>query len=69
MAAASWVMASPRRFAAAQRAGGIGRALGSRGRIRRLPPPLSAWTRARDLPVPPAQSFRQWWRDEHGGES
>jgi len=69
MAAASWVMAGSRRFAAAQRAGGIGRALGSRGRIRRLPPPLSAWTGARDLPVPPAQTFRQWWRDNRGDES
>ncbi|MGE5135201.1 MAG: LutB/LldF family L-lactate oxidation iron-sulfur protein [Gemmatimonadota bacterium] len=67
MAAAAWVMASPARFAAAQRAGRLGRVLGRRGRIRRLPPPLSAWTGARDAPVPPAQTFREWWRDEHQG--
>jgi L-lactate dehydrogenase complex protein LldF len=66
MAAASWVMAEPRRYAAAQRAGRLGRVLSRRGRIRRLPPPLSAWTRARDAPVPAATTFRQWWRDEHG---
>ncbi len=66
MAAASWVMDSPRRYAAAQRAGRLGRVLGRNGRIRRLPPPLSAWTAARDAPVPPAGTFRQWWRDEHG---
>jgi L-lactate dehydrogenase complex protein LldF len=66
MAAASWVMAGPGRFAAAQRAGRLGRLLSRRGRIRRLPPPLSAWTRARDAPVPAATTFRQWWRDEHG---
>ena len=65
MAAASWMMAGSGRFAAAQRAGRLARPFGRRGRISRLPPPLSAWTRTRDLPVPPAQTFRQWWRDEH----
>ena len=70
MSAASWVMAGPGRFAAAQRAARLGRPLGRRhGRISQLPPPLAAWTRARDLPVPPAQTFRQWWRDEHGKPS
>jgi L-lactate dehydrogenase complex protein LldF len=65
MAAASWVMASPVRYQAGQRAGRLGRLLGRGGRIRRLPPPLSGWTAARDAPVPPAQTFREWWRDEH----
>jgi len=66
MAAASWVMASPARYAAAQRAGRSGRVLRRGGRIRWLPPPLSAWTAARDAPAPPAQTFREWWRREHG---
>ena len=65
MAAAAWVMASGGRYQAAQRAARAGRALGRGGRIRRLPPPLSAWTGARDAPVPPAMTFRQWWRQEH----
>ena len=65
MAAASWVMADPGRYAAAQRAARSGRALSRGGRIRALPPPLSAWTRARDLPAPPAMTFREWWRSEH----
>jgi L-lactate dehydrogenase complex protein LldF len=67
MAAASFVMASPSRFAAAQAAGRAGRLLGRRGTIRALPPPLAAWTRARDAPVPPAQTFRQWWRENKEG--
>jgi L-lactate dehydrogenase complex protein LldF len=32
------------------------------GRIRRLPGLLGKWTDARDLPAPPRQSFRAWWR-------
>jgi L-lactate dehydrogenase complex protein LldF len=67
MAAASWVMASPVRWHAAQNASRLGRLISRRGRIRRLPPPLAAWSGARDAPVPPAQTFRQWWRAEHGG--
>jgi L-lactate dehydrogenase complex protein LldF len=65
MAAASWVMVSPGRFRAAQTAGRAGRLLRRHGTISALPPPLAAWTRARDAPVPPAQTFRQWWRSTH----
>jgi len=42
-----------------------GRLLGRRhNRIRRLPPPLSAWTVSRDAPRPPTQSFRDWWTEQ-----
>ena len=70
MAAAAWTMRDRRRWARALRAGRLGRRLGRRGRIRRLPPPLSAWTKARDLPLPPEQTFRDWWaaRDAPAGE-
>ncbi|HVB45616.1 MAG TPA: LutB/LldF family L-lactate oxidation iron-sulfur protein [Streptosporangiaceae bacterium] len=64
MAAAGWVMSSPARFGAAQRASRLGRLFARRGRISRLPPPLAAWTAARDAPVPPPETFRQWWRRE-----
>lgn len=32
------------------------------GRIAWLPGPLGRWTEARDLPAPPRQTFRAWWR-------
>ncbi|MFJ8581750.1 LutB/LldF family L-lactate oxidation iron-sulfur protein [Micromonospora sp. NPDC093277] len=73
MAATAWVMSTPRRFRAGELGLRLGRLLGRRGRIRRLPPPLSAWTKARDLPLPPKQTFRQWWRargdDQSGGQA
>nr|WP_257901217.1 lactate utilization protein B [Saccharothrix obliqua] len=62
MRALAWAMSDSRRWARALRAGRLGRALGRRrDRIGRLPPPLSAWTDARDLPRPPRQTFRDWW--------
>jgi L-lactate dehydrogenase complex protein LldF len=67
MAAAAWVMASPTRFAAAEKASRAARLLGrSAGRISALPPPLSAWTASRDAPRPPAETFREWWARNRG---
>jgi len=66
MAAAAWVMASGGRYQAAQRAARAGRALGRGGRIRSLPPPLAAWTSARDAPLPPRETFREWWKRSKG---
>jgi hypothetical protein len=33
-----------------------------RGLLRSAPGPLAAWTRARDLRLPPRESFRRLWR-------
>lgn len=64
MKTASWVMSDEKRFAAAEKGMLAGRLIGRRkGRITSLPFPLSAWTSARDLPLPPRQSFRSWWRE------
>jgi len=64
-----WVMRSPRRFALAERLTRVGRLLAVRGRIRALPWPGSAWTSSRDLPAPPAKTFREWWLEERGHDS
>jgi L-lactate dehydrogenase complex protein LldF len=66
MAAASWVMSSPSRFAAAERTSRLGRIVARGGRIRTLPPPMSGWTATRDAPVPPEETFRQWWARTRG---
>ncbi|MQY29394.1 lactate utilization protein B [Nocardia aurantia] len=66
MKAASAMMASPSRFAAAERATKLARLLGRmRGRITTLPYPGSKWTTSRDLPLPPKETFRQWWARTH----
>jgi iron-sulfur cluster protein len=58
---------SRRAFERAQRAARAGsRPLARRGRITRLPWPLSGWTETRDLPEPPPETFRDWWRRERG---
>jgi L-lactate dehydrogenase complex protein LldF len=66
MGAAAWAMASPTRFAAAEKLLGAGRLVaGSDHRITALPWPGSRWTTSRDIPEPPAETFRQWWARTH----
>jgi L-lactate dehydrogenase complex protein LldF len=66
MAAAAWTMSRPSRWRRALRLGRLARpAL----RRRALPPPLSAWTGSRDAPIPPTETFRDWWtRTRTGGQ-
>ncbi|MGW5049609.1 LutB/LldF family L-lactate oxidation iron-sulfur protein [Actinokineospora sp. NPDC004072] len=58
MRVAAWAMSDHKRWRRLLRAGRLGRLL---GRGSALPPPLSSWTRARDLPPFPRQPFRDWW--------
>ncbi|WP_068264385.1 lactate utilization protein B [Janibacter limosus] len=72
MRASAWAFSRSGRMALGQRASGLaGAVLGRLGRrtdasgravLGWLPSPGSAWTRTRDLPVPPTESFRRWWK-------
>ena len=67
MKAAGWAMSSPGRFALAEKALGAGRLIaGKDHRIGALPWPASKWTGSRDLPEPPKETFRQWWKRTRG---
>jgi L-lactate dehydrogenase complex protein LldF len=61
MRAARWVMADPKRFAAAERMAVRTRRL----HPKRLPGIGRAWTDSRELPKVPALSFRDWWIQSH----
>ncbi len=73
MKGASWMFADHRRFEAAESAAGAGgktlrsKLFGSKKVMRWLPWPASVWSGSRDVPVPPAESFRSWWERTNGG--
>ncbi|WP_174555127.1 lactate utilization protein B [Actinomadura hibisca] len=73
MKLAAWTLGNPRRLSAAQNVASLtarlplgrpSRTWPGRRRIKRLPGPGRAWSRTRDVPSPPPQSFRRWWREE-----
>jgi L-lactate dehydrogenase complex protein LldF len=66
MKAAAWIMSDPTRFAAAEKGLAAGRLVAGRDKkIKHLPFPGSAWTHTKDMPAPPKQTFRQWWKETH----
>jgi L-lactate dehydrogenase complex protein LldF len=64
MRAAEWAFDRPGRLAAVQLLAGWGRrALGGRTGLGPIPlGPALKWSRARDIPLPPRESFRAWWK-------
>ena len=77
MRAAGWAFGDARRLDLAEKVSGVaGRVAGrlsrrslpgGRSAFSRLPWPGSRWSDARDLPAPPPESFRAWWRRTRGG--
>ena len=70
MRSASWLFGDHRRLEAAQKAATTShRLFGKRTALGALPWPMTAWSSARDTPVPPSESFRDWWKRERGAKS
>ena len=59
MRSASWMLSDARRLRFAERLTGAGVGIARRFGATR-------WTSARDLPPPPRESFRAWWRRTNG---
>lgn len=69
MKGAATVMSSGRLLGLAERGLPLGRGLaGADGKLTRLPGLAGGWTDERDVPAPPRESFRQWWRKHHTAE-
>jgi L-lactate dehydrogenase complex protein LldF len=69
MRAAAWTFDKPGRLSAVQRLAGLGRRMLGERRTGLGPVPFGPalkWSRARDIPLPPKESFRQWWHRTRG---
>ncbi len=69
MKGASFVMSSGKRMSLAERGLPLGRVVAGRDHaIGWLPGMVGGWTDERDIPEPPKESFRNWWK-KHEGET
>ncbi|NED63206.1 lactate utilization protein, partial [Streptomyces sp. SID10244] len=70
MKAMAWMFGSHKRLEAAQKAAtSSNRFFRRRTTIGSIPGPLAGWSSSRDIPVPPKESFRDWWKRERGSRN
>lgn len=67
MRSGSWVMADASHLEAVE---ALSKTFGRLplGHLGRMPWPISKWTNARDVPMPPVRSFRDWWKKNRGDQ-
>jgi L-lactate dehydrogenase complex protein LldF len=66
IALAGWALGGRRRFEFVEGVASVASKVISTDHLGPMPWPASPWTRARDLPMPPQESFRQWWSKNRG---
>ncbi|NVM93892.1 LutB/LldF family L-lactate oxidation iron-sulfur protein [Arthrobacter wenxiniae] len=66
MKGAEWAFSDGAHLGLLEKGLPLGRLAAGRDKvIKKLPGLAGKWTRSRDLPAPPGQSFRQWWARDH----
>ncbi|GAA1859059.1 LutB/LldF family L-lactate oxidation iron-sulfur protein [Paeniglutamicibacter psychrophenolicus] len=70
MKGAQWAFSSGKNLGLLEKGLPLGKlAAGQDKKIKRLPGIAAGWTQSRDIPAPPSQSFRDWWKKEHQSEA
>lgn len=65
MKGGSWALGKGQNLGLLEKALPLGRlAAGKSKKIKKLPGIAAGWTQSRDIPAPPAKSFRDWWSEE-----
>ncbi len=66
MKGAQWAFSSGKNLGLLEKGLPLGKlAAGRDKKIKRLPGIAAGWTQSRDIPAPPSQSFRAWWKKDH----